>query len=787
MVTQPDVKALPFRTRRVCTDVLMLVVFLASLGGLCWLCRYALLEGDMKKILHGQDYMSDVCGQDNRNCERLVRRADILELRLAVFRSRAQADSADLEGRTQSFETTVPFYTFPMSELDGWSSTAVCLDECPTVPSIGNSSDEVPSSWVCTGKYRHGPPASCPGGWGEEEECVAFRNALFTRVGLAELDRCNDPLSDCDVCFPPYHTLPMIYYCLPDPRHALESFETAAISIATVGNAVGNTVRQPVAIRGPNGTLTWQRPNGLSVTDMENMRNFVSSAPHLAYEDIRVSLPVIACCLAFAFVFGLVWMVLLRFWAAFMVWLTLVTIGAGMGVAAWWLHQRQAWMREDERYGSDDLFTYQCDLFYAWFFILIAIGALYCLFVLCLLHQISIAVRVMKVSAKAVSSLPLLLLTPLLTLVCVMGVCAYGVYVALLLVSIGELKVGRSGFGHLTIELSTLGLLALHVFGVLWVTWWLKHLQHATVAGAVVQWYFARGIACSPVIASYCTAIRYHTGSLALGSLLISVLQVVRFVVLFLLRRFSSCQVHSSRMCDMCCACLNCCLGCLQRIVRYISRNAYIQMMIGGKSFCSSAMEALGLLTSNAVQVTAVRSVAWGFLLVGKLFVAAVQVTAVRSVAWGFLLVGKLFVAAAAAGVGALVLLTQKPYDTELYSIAAPVTVIAIGAWIIAVAFMGVYNMTIDTIFICFCVDQQRAKRGEPMFRTRLNNGGKPLMASQQSSRSSRRRLTSVPPEVTSTRPPGDADAVVTGVAVQKPPGVTHGNPFDIDAGSWRA
>lgn len=145
------------------------------------------------------------------------------------------------------------------------------------------------------------------------------------------------------------------------------------------------------------------------------------------------------------------------------------------------------------------------------------------------------------------------------------------------------------------------------------------------------------------------------------------------------------------------------------------------------------------------------------------------------------------------AGVGALVLLTQKPYDTELYSIAAPVIVIAIGAWIIAVAFMGVYNMTIDTIFICFCVDQQRAKRGEPMFASSelaelvSTHGGKPLMASQQSSRSSRRRLTSVPPEVTSTRPPGDADAVVTSGAVQKQPGVTHGNPFDIDAGSCRA
>ena len=43
-----------------------------------------------------------------------------------------------------------------------------------------------------------------------------------------------------------------------------------------------------------------------------------------------------------------------------------------------------------------------------------------------------------------------------------------------------------------------------------------------TVAGAVAQWYFARDkwrdIGALPVTGSYCRAVRYHTGSLALSS-----------------------------------------------------------------------------------------------------------------------------------------------------------------------------------------------------------------------------------------------------------------------------
>ena len=83
-----------------------------------------------------------------------------------------------------------------------------------------------------------------------------------------------------------------------------------------------------------------------------------------------------------------------------------------------------------------------------------------------------------------------------------------------------------------------------------------------------------------------------------------------------------------------------------------------------------------------------------------------------RSVGWGFLLVGKVFICGASGGVGALILLTQSPYAEELYSIAAPVAAIVIGSWVVAIAFFGVYNMVLDAIFVCFCIDQVTASDG---------------------------------------------------------------------------
>ena len=90
-----------------------------------------------------------------------------------------------------------------------------------------------------------------------------------------------------------------------------------------------------------------------------------------------------------------------------------------------------------------------------------------------------------------------------------------------------------------------------------------------------------------------------------------------------------------------------------------------------------------------------------------------IKVAIIRSIGAGFLLLGKLFVAGGAASIGAFFLLTQPPYHDELFSIVPAVVAIALGAWIVGTGFMSVYNVAVDTIFLCYAVDLERIKNGQ--------------------------------------------------------------------------
>ena len=97
-----------------------------------------------------------------------------------------------------------------------------------------------------------------------------------------------------------------------------------------------------------------------------------------------------------------------------------------------------------------------------------------------------------------------------------------------------------------------------------------------------------------------------------------------------------------------------------------------------------------------------------------------VKVAVVRSIGAGFLLLGKVFIAAAAASIGAFFLLTQQPYKDELFSIAPAVVVIALGSWMVGSGFMAVYNIAVDTIFLCYALDLESVKQGQRSGRRRV-------------------------------------------------------------------
>ena len=328
------------------------------------------------------------------------------------------------------------------------------------------------------------------------------------------------------------------------------------------------------------------------------------------------------------------------------------------------------------------------------FYFLAVLGCLYALCVLWLRAKIVIAIKVMKEATKVINAHPVLLLLPMLTLGLMVLLAAYALVVALLLVSLGDIIYGEPGYGHLYLSDRLWGCLVGHLAGCFWVLVFVRHVQHATVAGTVAAWYFSPDRSqlhsCCPVATQLRIAVSRHAGSIACGSLLISLLQLLQLCVALVIKRLSSLAGGSS-LAKLACCCAICCLGCVDRSVRYLSHQAYVLMMAQGTPFCSSAIEALSLLTKHMVKVALVRSIGSAFLLLGKLFVTA-----------------------AAATVGALWMITQPPYADELYSIWPPVIAIAIGAWIVSYGFMSVFNMAVDAIFLCYVLDLERSAHGAP-------------------------------------------------------------------------
>jgi len=314
---------------------------------------------------------------------------------------------------------------------------------------------------------------------------------------------------------------------------------------------------------------------------------------------------------------------------------------------------------------------------------------------LLLLHRkIFLAAKVMREATKAVAATPATLLLPILSLVHSAVILAGAAALGALLLSTGDLELAAPGFGHLYVPLSTWGWFTLLGFTCAWLLCFVRHAQHAAIAGSLATWYFGSArwfdVSSFPCLGALRRVLSRHAGSIAFGSLLITLLQAVRLVVLLVMKRAKACA-GDSKLANLACCCVSCVLLALERCVRYASRNAYIVMMIHGTSFCSSAAEALGLLAKHMVGVAVVRSVGSGFLFLGKLFIAA-----------------------GSAALGAAFLISQPPYDTELFSIVPAVTAIFLGGWLVGTGFMSVYNIAVDTIFLCYTIDLERVKHGQP-------------------------------------------------------------------------
>ena len=85
----------------------------------------------------------------------------------------------------------------------------------------------------------------------------------------------------------------------------------------------------------------------------------------------------------------------------------------------------------------------------------------------------------------------------------------------------------------------------------------------------------------------------YHLGSLALGALIIAIIQIFRAILNYIDRKTK----RQQNSCIKCLVCFcKCCLWCLEKCLRYISKNAYILTAIYGYGFCKASCKAVKAL-----------------------------------------------------------------------------------------------------------------------------------------------------------------------------------------------
>lgn len=253
-------------------------------------------------------------------------------------------------------------------------------------------------------------------------------------------------------------------------------------------------------------------------------------------------------------------------------------------------------------------------------------------------------------------------------------------------------------------------LLIYHFFGLLWTVNFIAGISTVTVAGAVGAWYFScmpadveadpkmaalkydRG-RCS-VLAALWRTVRFHVGSVAAGSLLISIVSFIQVVVAYVTYRLKAAAEKNSALKFLLC-CANCCLMCLKVCIEVITRNSYIYVAIKGEGFLSSGRRVFGLVMAHGSVFAVVNVLGELIMLLGKVLIAVVSAFAAY-----------------------LIIEQTKDFQAggaqAITSSWLPILVTLFFAYFIGSGFMSIFDLAVDTVLVCYVtdIDENLARNG---------------------------------------------------------------------------
>uniref|UniRef100_A0A4W6BRK4 Choline transporter-like protein n=1 Tax=Lates calcarifer TaxID=8187 RepID=A0A4W6BRK4_LATCA len=293
--------------------------------------------------------------------------------------------------------------------------------------------------------------------------------------------------------------------------------------------------------------------------------------------------------------------------------------------------------------------------------------------------RVALTISLFHVAGKVFIHLPLLALQPFWTFICLMLFWVYWIAVLLFLGTAGTpVKNNSTGVVEYHMEGPLQYLVWYHVVGLIWISEFILAFQQMTIAGAVVTYYFTRNksqMPATPILSSMARTIRYHLGTLAKGSFIITLVKIPRLILTYIHSQLKGKENACARCMLKACVC---CLWCLEKCLAYLNQNAYTATAINSTNFCTSAREAFLILVENALRVAAINTVGDFVLFLGKVLIVSCTAFA-----------------------GVLALNYQRDYTVWVL----PLLIVCLFAFLVAHCFLSVFENVVDVLFLCFAVD----------------------------------------------------------------------------------
>jgi hypothetical protein len=201
----------------------------------------------------------------------------------------------------------------------------------------------------------------------------------------------------------------------------------------------------------------------------------------------------------------------------------------------------------------------------------------------------------------------------------------------------------------------------------------------------------------------------FRTGTAAFGSFLIAFVEFVRIVFQYYVSKMKELEKRGFTWMKCLICCVDCCLGCLERFLKYASKIAYIQVALHGFGFCGAVRSSFSLMMRNVLRLSALTAISGIFIALGKIVIM------LATTLTGALLINRWPGGPSTISLPSFSNSSAWLANDQYSSLSStsdlnplPILLIALLSYGVACFFMGVYDSVIDTIFQCFCEDDER-------------------------------------------------------------------------------